>query len=69
MQQSLDEIQQQETLQMPQPNRNMNSEEVMPPTEGSNPMAISIKKSNLAQEQDKGFKIAIMSMFKGLKRV
>lgn len=38
----------------------------MPPPETRNPIAISSEKNNLAESQDKDFKIAIMTMVKDL---
>ena len=40
---------------------------MQPSPEARHSIAIGPKKSNLAEAQDKDFKIAIMSMFKSLK--
>lgn len=43
----------------------MNNQDSVTPPEASNPIAISLKESNLAKAQDNDFEIAIM--FKDLK--
>lgn len=45
----------------------MNSQDNMPSPEASNPIATCPEKSNLAETQDKDFKIRIVNIFKDLK--
>lgn len=45
----------------------MNSQDNMPFPEASNPIATCAEKSNLAETQDKDFKIRTVNIFKDLK--
>lgn len=45
----------------------MNSPDNTPPPEASDPTTVNPEKCNLAEAQDKGFKVAILNMCKKLK--
>lgn len=46
---------------------NMNSQEKMSPPEPNNPVIEGPEKCSIAKAQDRGFKIAIINIFKDLK--
>jgi hypothetical protein len=48
---------------------NLNSHKNMSPSEASNPIAGDTEKCNIALAQDNNFKMTIMNIFKGLKRI
>lgn len=47
----------------------MNDKDMILPPEASSSTVINPEKTNLAEAQDNGFKIAILSMFRDLKRI
>lgn len=51
-----------------QMNKNMNDQDNKPSPEASNPTAEDPEKSNIAEAQDRDFKIAIRNMFNDLKK-